>query len=138
MLSAAHDVERLLVLLIADRLRIIPGGRDQEEQRLHPRVAGALGHDVKELPVRLRVQLIEDNAVGIEAVLVCHIGGQHLVEAVRRQVFEPLLRFEYLHALAECRAEPHHIDCHVKDDLGLIAVSGAAVGPRRVPRRRRR
>ncbi|MGI5986116.1 MAG: hypothetical protein ACOX7O_09725, partial [Oscillospiraceae bacterium] len=38
-------------------------------------------------PVRLRVQLVEDHAVGIEAVLVCHIGGEHLVEAVRRQVF---------------------------------------------------
>jgi hypothetical protein len=99
MLAAVHDVERLLMLLVADRVRVVPGGGDEEEQRLHPRVAGSFCHDVKELPVRLRVQLVEDDAVRVESVLVRDIGGEHLVEAVRRQVFEPLLRFEDLHAL---------------------------------------
>ena len=39
---------------------------------LHGR--GALGHNIKQLSVRLRVQLIKNNAVGIEAVLVADIG----------------------------------------------------------------
>ena len=59
--------------LIADGIRIVPRRGDQEIKRLHPRITGALQHDVKQLSVRLRMQLIEDNAVGIETVLVRHI-----------------------------------------------------------------
>ena len=98
-LPAVHDVQCLLMLLVADGVRVVPGGGDEEEQGLHPRVAGSFGHDVEELAVRLRVKLVEDDAVRVEPVLVRDIRGQHLVEAVRRQVFEPLLRFEDLHAL---------------------------------------
>ena len=72
-------------------MRIIARRGYEEEQRLHPRIAGTLRHDVKQLSVRLRVQFIEDNAVGIEAVLVCHIRRKHLVKAVRGQIFEPFL-----------------------------------------------
>ena len=115
------------MLLVADGVRVVPGGGDEEEQGLHPRVAGSLGHDVEQLPVRLRVQLVEDDAVRVEPVLVRDIRGQHLVEAMRRQVFEPLLRFEDLHALGESRAEAHHVDRDVEHDLGLVPVGGAAV-----------
>lgn len=87
------------MLFIADGMRIIACRGNEEEQRLHPRIAGALGHDVKQLSVRLGMQFIEDNAVGIKAVLVRHIRRKHLVKAVRGQIFEPFLRCEYLHAL---------------------------------------
>ena len=61
------------MLLVADGVGIVARRGYEEEQRLHPCIAGALGHDVKQLSVRLRVQLIEDNAVGIETVLVRHV-----------------------------------------------------------------
>nr|DAK60194.1 MAG TPA: hypothetical protein [Caudoviricetes sp.] len=60
------------MLFIADEMRIIACRSNEEEQRLHPRIAGALVHDVKQLSVRLSMQFIEDNAVGIKAVLVRH------------------------------------------------------------------
>jgi hypothetical protein len=38
---------------------------NQKIQRLHSGIAGALGHDIKELSVRLRVQLVKDHAVDV-------------------------------------------------------------------------
>ena len=121
------DVDGLLMHLIADGIGVIARRGDQKVQRLHPRVAGALEHDVEELPVRLRVQLVENNAVSVEAVLVRHIRRQNLVGTVGRFVDELLLRLQYLHALGQRRTEPHHVHRHVKYDLRLVAVGGAAV-----------
>ncbi len=69
MLSAFQDILCLHVSLIADGVGIRSGSSDQEIQRLHPGIAGALGHNIKELSVRLGMQLVKDNAVDIEAVL---------------------------------------------------------------------
>ena len=103
------------------------GSGDQEVQRLHAGVTGALRHDVEQLSVGLCVQLVEDYAVDVEAVLRICFRRQHLVEAVRRRVNDPLLGGENLHALAERRAHSHHISGHLKHDAGLLAVGGAAV-----------
>ena len=59
--------------LIADGVGVVSGSSDQEIQRLHPGVPGALEHNVKELSVGLGMQLIENDAVGVEAMLVRHI-----------------------------------------------------------------
>ena len=73
------------------------------------------------------MQLIEDYTMGVKTVLVRHVSRQHLVGAVGGQVGDLLLRFQYLHPLGERRAEPHHIHSHIKDDLCLIAIGGAAI-----------
>ena len=41
-----RDVQNLFMLLIADGMRIIARRGYEEEQRLHPRIAGALRHDI--------------------------------------------------------------------------------------------
>ena len=113
--------------LVADGVSIVACRRYQEIQRLHSRVAGALQHYVEELPVGLGVQLIEDDAVGVEAVLVGDVRRKHLIRGVRRLIHELLLRLQNLHPFGERRTELYHIDRHVKDDLRLIAVRRAAV-----------
>ena len=113
--------------LIADGVGIVAGRGDQKVKRLHPGVPGALEHDVKEFPVRLGMQLIEDYAVGIKAMLVRHIRRKHLVGAVSGKVGDLLLGFQDLYPLGKRRTEPHHIHRHIKHDLCLVAVSGAAI-----------
>ena len=112
---------------IADAVCVSTGSGDQKVQRLHAGVAGALRHDVEKLSVGLCVQLVEDYAVDVEAVLGIRFRRQHLVEAVRRRVNDALLRGENLHALAERRAHSHHISSHLEYNAGLLAVGCAAV-----------
>ena len=82
--TAVQDVLCFLVGFIADAVGICSGCRNQEVQRLHSCIAGALGHDIKELSIGLCVQFIEDHAMNIEAVLGVGFCGKHLVEAVGR------------------------------------------------------
>lgn len=64
---------------------------NEEVQRLHTSIAGALGHNIKQLSVWLRVQLIKDNTVGIEAVLITNVSRKHLVDTSRRLIDKPFL-----------------------------------------------
>ena len=75
-----EDVLRLLVYLVADRIGVRACRRDQEIQRLHSCVARALRHNVKELPVWLRMKFIEHDTVDVEAVLAVCLGGKHLIK----------------------------------------------------------
>ena len=59
---------------IADAVGVRSGCGNQEIQRLHSRITGAFGHNIKELSVWLSVQLIKDNAVDVEAVLGIGLG----------------------------------------------------------------
>ena len=77
--------------LITDGMGVRPRRGDEEIQRLHPGVPGALGHDVKQLPVRLRVQLVKHHAVDVEAMLGIRLRRKHLVEGIGRRVDDPLL-----------------------------------------------
>ena len=126
-LPTFDDILGFLVYLIADGLRIVSGCGDKEIQRLHTGVTGAFRHDIKELAVRLGVQLIEHNAVGVETVLVADIGGEHLVDTSRWLINEPLLGIQYLDPFGECRTHPHHISRHIENDGCLLTVGGAAV-----------
>ena len=66
---------------------------------LHSGIATAFGHNIIEFPIRLGMQLIEYDAVGVEPVLVPNIGGQYLVYAAGWQKNKPFLRIEYLDPL---------------------------------------
>ncbi len=69
LLSTLQDIQCFLVGFVADALRVCPRRGDQEIERLQTCVAGTLGHHVKELPIRLRMELVKHNPVHIEAVL---------------------------------------------------------------------
>ena len=99
----------------------------KEIQRLHTGIAGAFGHDIKELAVGLGVQLIKHHAVGVEAVLVADIGGEHLVDTTRWLINEPFLGIQYLDPLGECRTHPHHICRHIENDGRLLTVGSTAI-----------
>ena len=43
-------------------------------------------HNIKELSVRLGMELIKDNSVYVEAVLGISLGREYLVKAVRRGI----------------------------------------------------
>ena len=125
--ASLDDVLGLLVDLVADGLRIVASRGDKEIQRLHTGVTGALGHNIKELAVRLRVQLIKHHAVCIEAVLVTDICGKHLVDTARWLINESLLGIQYLDPLGERRTHSHHIRRHIKNDGRLLTVGSAAI-----------
>lgn len=73
--------------------------RYQEKQRLFSRVARAVGHDIIQGTVRLRMEFVENNAVNIQSVLGITFCRQHLVEAVQRRIHKPLLRHHGLYPL---------------------------------------
>ena len=126
-LPTLDDVLGLLVDLIADGLRIVAGRGDKEIQWLHTGIAGAFRHNIKELAVRLGVQLVKYNAVGVETVLITDIGREHLVDTARWLINEPFLGIQYLDPLGERRTHPHHIRRHIENDGCLLTVGGAAV-----------
>ena len=124
---AFQDVLGLLVCLVADRAGIRPRRGDQEVEGLHPGVPGTLCHDVKELSVRLGVQLVKNHAMDVEAMLGVGLRREHLVEAVGWMVDNALLRSKDLDPLGERRTHLHHIRRHLKNDGRLLAVGGAAI-----------
>ena len=68
----------------------IHGGGDKKIERLHTSIAGALGHNIKEFSVRLRMKLIKDNAVNVEAVLGVGFGRKDLIKTVCGNIYNPL------------------------------------------------
>nr|DAO53593.1 MAG TPA: hypothetical protein [Caudoviricetes sp.] len=126
-LPAGNDVLRFLVYLVADGLRIVARCGDKEIQRLHSGVAGAFGHDIKQLAIGLRMQFVKHHTMSIETVLVAHIGRKHLVYTSRRLINEPLLGIQYLDPLGKCRTHPYHVGRHIEHDGCLLTVSSAAV-----------
>ena len=127
MFTAFQDVDRFLVLFPADALLVISCCRDQEEQRLCPGVAGALGHDVEQLPVRLCVQLVEDYSGDVQPVFCGYFRRQNLIEAVGRLEQDPVRGLDDLAALHQGRAELDHVHSHIEDDLSLQAVSCTSI-----------
>ena len=73
-LTACDNIQCLLVGFIADGMGIRPGCGNEKVQRLRSGIAGTFGHDIKQLPVRLRVQLIEDHTAYVKTVLAVGIG----------------------------------------------------------------
>ena len=94
---------------------------------MHTSIAGALGHNIKQLSVRLGVQFIENNTVGIETVLVANISGKHLVDTARRLIDEPFLGVQDFDTLGECRTHTHHIGGNIENNGCLLSVSSTAI-----------
>ena len=90
-LSAFQNVLCLLMYLIADAIGIRSGCGNQEIQRLHSGIAGAFGHNIKQLSVRLRMQFIKHNSVNVETMLGIGFCRKHLIKAVGRDVHDTLL-----------------------------------------------
>ncbi|MPN04534.1 hypothetical protein SDC9_151775 [bioreactor metagenome] len=121
------DVLGLLVLLVADGVLVGACRGDQKEQRLGSGITGALGHDIEKLSIRLSVQFVEDHPMDIEPVLGVGLGGEHLVEAVGRQVHDALGSGEDLHAPIQRGTHAHHVGGHLEYDRCLLAVGCAPV-----------
>ena len=126
-LPAFQDVLRLLVRLIADGVGIRPCCGDQEIQRLHPGIAGTFCHNIEQLPVRLGMQLIKDHSVDIKSMFAVCLRGQYLIKTVGRLINDPLLGSQDLYPPVQRRAHPHHIRRHLKNNGGLLSVSGTAI-----------
>jgi len=73
------------------------------------------------------MQLIKNNAVGVETVLVGDVSGKHLVAASGGHINQLFLRVENLHRPAERGVQSHHICRHVKDDGGLLPIRSTAI-----------
>ncbi len=84
--------------LIANTVDVIARSGNQKVKRLHPGIARAFSHDVKQSPVWLGVQLIKHHAVDVETMLRICFSRQHLIKAICRQVDEPLGRSQYLNS----------------------------------------
>ena len=125
--AAFQNVLGFLMNFIADGVRIVPGGGNEEIQRLHPGIAGAFGHDIVQLAVGLGVEFVKYHAMGVEAVLVAHISGQHLIDAPGGLVDDALLGVEDLDPFGKCRAHPNHIRCYIEHDGCLLPVGGTAI-----------
>lgn len=82
---------------------------------------------LKQLSIRLSVQLVENNTVNIEALLAVRLGGKHLIEAVGRHIHDVLLRGQDFDALVQRRTHPHHIGSDIKHDCRLLPISSTAV-----------
>ena len=115
---------------VTDGFCIRTGCCNEKIQRLHPSVARALGHNIKELPVRLCMQLIENNSADIESVLGVGFRRQHLIKAVCRLINDAFGSGQNFDALVQGRAHPYHVGGNIKNDGGLLSVGGTAVNLR--------
>ena len=94
---------------------------------LHTRITGALGHNIKELPVGLGVQLIKHHAVDIKAVFTVGFCRKHLIKTIGRSVNDTLGGRQDFDAPVERRTHPDHIGCHFKNDGCLLTIRSTAV-----------
>lgn len=104
-LPAFQNIFGLLVCLVADGAGVGTSGGDKEVERLHPGIARAFGHDIKQLSVGLGVQFVKDHPVDVEAVLAVCLCRQHLVEGVCGLIDDPLL-----HIFQRCALRFHNRD----------------------------
>jgi hypothetical protein len=115
------------MLLVADAMRIRPGCRDEEVQRLHAGIARTLGHDIEQFPIGLCMQFVEHNTVNVESVLAIGLRRQYLVEGIGRQIHDALGRSQNLYPLVECRTHTNHVCRDIKDDAGLLPIRCTAI-----------
>ena len=64
---------------------------DEKIQRLHSGIAGAFGHNIEQLSVRLRMKLIKHNPMNVETMFAIGFCRKHLIKAVGREVHDTLL-----------------------------------------------
>ena len=127
MLSALQNVLCLLMNFIADAVGVRSGSGNQKIQRLHSRIAGAFGHNIKQLSVRLRMQFIKHNPVNVETVLGIGFCRKHLIKAVCWCVYNSFLCSKYPDSFHQSRTHTNHICGNVKNNRGLLSVCGTTI-----------
>ena len=145
-LPGIPDGHGLLVDLPTDgfAVRVVAGRGQHDPYRLLPAGACAEGHNVPQLPVWLRMQLVEDHTAWLVAVLGKSLAGQDdhfadgdpLVSAVAGphplSVFDrPLRLFDFQLApgqhLGGPRSRPEHIYRRAEHNAGVVLVGRADV-----------
>ena len=127
MFSAIKNILCLLVYFIANRICICSGCGDQEIQRLHSRITGAFGHNIKQLSVRLRVKFIEHDPMDVEAMFGISFSGKYLIKAVCWCVYNSFLCSKYPDSFHQSRTHTNHICGNVKNNRGLLSVCGTTI-----------
>ena len=72
--GAFQQLDRIVVVLEADRVAVVAGGGDLEQQRLAAGAGGGLQH-IDHVTGLVGVQLVDDGAMHVEAVHGAGIGG---------------------------------------------------------------
>ena len=127
LLPARHQVQGLGMQFVADAVLVIARCGDDEKERLLPCITGAFGQDIVELPVRLGVDFIKDQAGHIEPVLGSCFCRQHLVEPGVAVIDDSLPGRPYLGTAHQGRTHLDHLPCHIKDNGSLVAVTGRTI-----------
>ena len=73
------------------------------------------------------MQLIEYNAVDVEAVFGIGLRRQHLVEAVGRGIDDALGSRQNLYSTIQRRTHTHHVGSNIEYDTCLLAVSDTPI-----------
>src|SRR3990167_5612324 len=113
------DLEGVVMDFATDRIFIETRRGDRHHQWLPPR-SSARCQSIPEFPIRLTVQLIENDPVGVETVLRLYVGAQDLVAAcgLRNDDGTPI----DLRTLAERRVVFDHFLGDLKHDRSLLTV----------------
>ncbi len=121
---AFQDLGGVVPLLPANAGAVGAGRGDDEDQRLRPGAGGRVEH-VEQRPRLVRVQLVDDSRVDVQAVVAFLLGTQRLELRIRGQEAEIVL--DDGQPPAEVRRLAHHADRFAEHDAGLVAFGGAGI-----------
>ena len=103
-------------------IRVVARRGQHDPDRLLARVARAEGHDVPKVAVRLRVQLVENDAGRLVAVLGIGLRGQHLHLGAAHRVVNGLCAVHDAAALHKRGRVLHHPLGGAEHDARVVAV----------------
>ncbi|MNS33735.1 hypothetical protein D3C72_658520 [compost metagenome] len=130
---AIEDLGRVRALLIADAGAVSTGGGDHPQQRLVACAGRRVDH-VEHIARLVRVQLVDDAAVDVQAVQRAALGGQR--QELAGLLLDEQLVLQHLDAkrLAHLRLAQRHAPRVIEHDARLVARGCRAVhlGPRLV------
>ena len=109
--DAFQHLDRVVVVLEADRVAVVAGGGDLEQQRLAAGAGRGLEH-IDHVAGLVRVQLVDDRAMHVQAVHGAGIGGQR-------------------HEARGAGLDVQVVDQHARPGAGARASSGPCAWPRR-------
>ena len=130
-LPSLQDIQCFHMELIADTFPVRPRCGNQEIQRLLTGIAGSFGKDIIELPVWLRMNLVQHKTGDVQAMFRPYLRRQHLVETCVCVIHNPLGSAHDLTSLQQGRGHLHHLVGYIENDGCLLAVGGSTVNLRR-------
>ena len=124
--AAAQDGQRLFVHFPADgfAVGVVARRRQHDPDRHLARVARTERHDIPQIAVGLRVQLVENHAAGLVAVLGIGFARQHLELAARNRVVNGLGAVHDAAALHQRGRVLHHPLCRRIHNARVVTVGG--------------